>query len=122
MLPSSGGARRSRHLRENPRAIVRSGDCVSNHKHENPRHQSATPKGAFYARARFRSASSYQIMELVIAAAKGARIITFICGQSLTDPGAPNGEIVSRLQIVGSKTAGNRTSDVITLPRATTFA
>jgi len=61
-------------------------------------------------------------MELMIAAAKGARINTFICGQPLTDPGAPNGEIVLRLQIVGSKTAGNRTSDVITLPRATTFA
>jgi hypothetical protein len=43
-------------------------------------------------------------MELMIAAAKGARINTFICGQSLTDPGAPNGEVASLLQIVGSKT------------------
>jgi hypothetical protein len=83
---------------------VRSGDCVSNHKHENPRHQSAPPKGAFYARARFRPASSYQIMEPMIAAAKGARINTFICGQSLTDPGAPNGEVASLRQIVGPKT------------------
>jgi hypothetical protein len=101
MLPSSGGAG---HLREDRRAIVRSGDYVSNHKHENPRHQSATPKAAFYARLRFRSASSYQVMELMITAAKGARINTFICGQSLIDPGAPNGEIASPLQIVGSKT------------------
>jgi hypothetical protein len=42
-------------------------------------------------------------MKLMIAAAKGARINTFICGQSLTDPGAPNGEVAS-LQIVRSKT------------------
>jgi hypothetical protein len=42
-------------------------------------------------------------MELMIAAAKGARINTFICGQSLTDPGAPNGEVASLLQIVRSK-------------------
>jgi hypothetical protein len=101
MLPGSGGAG---HLRENRRAIVRSGDYVSNHKHENPRHQSATPKTAVYARVRLRSASSYLIMELMIAAAKGARINTFICGQSLTDPGAPNGEVASLLQIVGSNT------------------
>jgi len=39
-------------------------------------------------------------MELMIAAAKGARIHIFICGQSLTDPGAPNGEAASLLQIV----------------------
>jgi hypothetical protein len=43
-------------------------------------------------------------MELMIAAAKGARINFFICRQSLTDPGAPNGEVASLLQIVGSKT------------------
>jgi len=43
-------------------------------------------------------------MELMIAATKGARINTFICGQSLTDPGAPNGEVMSLLQIVRSKT------------------
>jgi hypothetical protein len=43
-------------------------------------------------------------MELMIAAAKGARINTFICGQSLTDPGAPNGEVASLLQIIRSKT------------------
>jgi hypothetical protein len=47
MLPGSGGAWRSGHVRENGRAIVRSGDYASNHKHENPRHQSVTPKGAF---------------------------------------------------------------------------
>jgi hypothetical protein len=103
MLRGSGGAQRSGHLRENGRAIVRSGDRVSNHKHENPHHQSATPKGVIYARARFRSASSYQTMEPMIAAAKGARINTFICGQSLTDPGAPNGEVASLQQIVGPK-------------------
>jgi len=43
-------------------------------------------------------------MELMIAATKGARINTFICGQSLTDPGALNGEVMSLLQIVRSKT------------------
>jgi hypothetical protein len=42
-------------------------------------------------------------MELMIAAAKGARII---CDQSLTDPGAPNGEVASLQQIVRSKTRG----------------
>jgi hypothetical protein len=78
MLPGSGGAG---HLRENRRAIVRSGDYVSNRKHEIPCHQSATPKADFCARVRFRSASSYQLMELTIAAAKGARIYTFVCGQ-----------------------------------------
>ena len=67
-------------LRESRRTIVRS-DHVSNHNHENRRHQSATPKAALCARAKFRSASSYQIMELMIAAAKGARIHTFVCGQ-----------------------------------------
>jgi hypothetical protein len=42
-------------------------------------------------------------MELMIAAAKGARIHAFIRGQSLIDLGAPNGEAASLLQIVGSK-------------------
>jgi hypothetical protein len=81
MLPGSGGARRSGAPPREPTAIVRSGDHVSNHNHENLRHQNATPKAALRARVRFRSASSYQIMELMIAAAKGARIYTFVCGQ-----------------------------------------
>jgi hypothetical protein len=103
MLRGSGGARRSGHLREKRTRHRAVSDCVSNHKHENPRYQSATPKGAFYTRARFRSTSSHQIMEPMIAAAKGARINTFICGQSLTDPGAPNGDVASLQQIVGPK-------------------
>jgi hypothetical protein len=84
--------------------MVRSSDYVSNHKHHNPRHQSATPKAAFCASRKVRSAPSYQITEVMIAAAKGARIDTFICGQSLTDTGAPNGEVTSPVQIVGRKT------------------
>jgi hypothetical protein len=103
MVPRSGGAG---HLRENRRAIVRSGD---NRKHEDPCHQSATPKADFCARVRFRFASSYQVMELTIAAAKRARINTSICGQSLTDPGASNGEVASRCRSLDQKHAGNRT-------------
>jgi hypothetical protein len=62
-------------------------------------------------------------MELMIAAAKGARIHAFIRGQSLIDLGAPNGEAASLLQIVWiKKHASNRTSDKVILPRAITFA
>jgi hypothetical protein len=67
------------HLRESRCTIVRSGH-VSNHNHENPRYQSAAPKAALCAGGRFCFASSYQIMELMIAAAKGARIYTFVRG------------------------------------------
>ena len=101
MLPGSGGAG---HLCENRRTIVRSGDHVSNHNHENPRHQSTTPKAALLHACKV-SLRVHQIIELMIAAAKGARIHTFVCGQ-LTDPGTPTGEAASRLQIVGPKHAG----------------
>jgi len=80
-----------------------------------------TPKATFCVRVRFRSAASDQMIELMIAAAKGARINTFICGRSLSDPGAPNGAVASLLQIDG-KHAGNRTSDETNLPRAMAFA
>jgi hypothetical protein len=48
--------------------------------------RAVTPKAAFCARVRFRSAASYQTTELMIAAAKRTRINTFICNRSLNDP------------------------------------
>jgi hypothetical protein len=83
--------------------------------------RAVTPKAIFCVRVRFRSAASDQMIELMIAAAKGARTNTFICGRSSNDPGAPNSEVASLLQIDG-KHAGNRTSDQINLPRAMAFA
>jgi hypothetical protein len=114
-------ARRSGHLRENGRAIVRSGDYVSNHETRESTRPERHPERRPSARVRFRSASSHQITELMIVAAKepGSALLS---GQSLTDPGAPNGEIVSRLQIVGSKTRKRLHLGQIILPRAITFA
>jgi hypothetical protein len=60
MTPGSGGG--ARHLRES-----RWSGHVSNHNHENPPYQSATPKATLGACARFCSASSYQIMQLMIS-------------------------------------------------------
>jgi hypothetical protein len=62
-----------------------------------------TPKAAFCVRVSFRSAASYQMIELTTATAKRARINNFICDQSLNDPGAPNGAIASLLPIYVSK-------------------
>jgi hypothetical protein len=67
-----------------------------------------TPKAAFCVRVRLRSAASYQMIEGIIATAKGARIQTFICGRSLNDSDVPNGDAASLLQIDGSKYAGDR--------------
>ena len=57
----------------------------------------------------FRSAPSYQIMELMISAAKGARINTFICGRLM---GAPNGEVGRCCRSLDQ----NHTSNKIILP------
>jgi hypothetical protein len=50
-----------------------------------------TPTAAFWVRVSFRSAASFQTIELTTAATKGARISTFICDRSWHDPGVPNG-------------------------------
>jgi ATP-dependent Clp protease ATP-binding subunit ClpX len=87
-----------------------------------PKHAVVKQYTRFFTRAAFRrfdAASLYRIMELMIAAAKGARIHTFILLSILTDPGAATGEVASWLD---RKHAANRMQDQIILPRTITFA
>src|ERR1700723_1078411 len=73
--------------------------------------RAAMPKAAFGALVRLRSAASFQIIELMTAAAKGARINNFICGRSLNDPDVANGAARSQPQLAVPKFADHSASD-----------